>query len=95
MARRHNAVFKKEVDELLQASSFPVVIATEKDGKIRFCVDYLQLNRVMKPDRWPQPKIEEPFDEIADAKVFMTIGFYTGYWQVRMSEEFMEMTTFV
>lgn len=59
MAPRKNAVVKKQFDELFQAEfttpessawSFPVVIATKKDGKLaRFCVDYRQLNRGMNP----------------------------------------------
>lgn len=92
-ALRHNTVVRKEVEELFQASSFPVVIATKRDGIIRFRVDYLQLNKVMKPD--PKPKIQEPFGELLGAKVFTTLESFTGYWQVRMSEEFKEMTIFL
>lgn len=81
MAPKHNAIVRKEVDELLSAGvitpsssawSFPVVIATKKDGRPRFCVNYRQLNRVMKPDRWPLPKIEEIFDDLRGSKVFTT-----------------------
>eukprot|EP00737_Agarophyton_chilense_P004413 gb/GEZJ01005542.1/.p1 GENE.gb/GEZJ01005542.1/~~gb/GEZJ01005542.1/.p1 ORF type:complete len:328 (-),score=34.21 gb/GEZJ01005542.1/:1485-2468(-) len=100
---KYNAIVRKEVDELLQACvitssssawSLPVVIATKKDGRPRFCVDYHQLNRVMKADRWPLPNIEEIFDNLAGAKIFTTLALYTGYWQVQMSESCKDMTIF-
>ena len=77
------------------AWSFPVVIATKKDGKPRFCVDYRTLNQVMKPDRWPLPKIEVIFDDFEGANVFSTLDLFSGYWQVRMAAQCKEVTTFV
>lgn len=100
---RYNEVVIKEVEERLKARirvhssspwSFPVVIATTKDGLPRFCVDYRQLQRVTKPDRWPVPKVEEISNDLAGAVEFTTLGLCTGYCQVRMSAACKEMTTF-
>lgn len=62
------------------AWSFSVVIGTQKDGKPPCCVDYRQLNRLMRPDRLPLPKIEEPFDELSGAKFPKTLDLNTVYW---------------
>ena len=104
MAPKHNEFIRKELDNLLDAGiivpvssawSFPVVIASKKDGTPRFCVDYRSLNRVMKADRWPLPRIEEIFDDLQGCSVFTTLDLFSGYWQVRMAEACKEMTTFV
>ena len=79
----------------VSAWCFPVVIASKKDGRPRFCVDYRALNKVMKADRWPLPKIEEMFDDLQGSKLFASLELFTGYCQVRLSEEGKEMTTFV
>ena len=93
MSPRHNDFIRKELDNLLDAGiitpassawSFPVVIATKKDGTLRFCVDYWSLNRVMKADRWPLPRIEEIFDELSGGSIFTTLDLLSGYWQVKM-----------
>lgn len=74
MTPKHNEVVQREVESMLKAGiitpassawSFPVVIATKKDGKPRFCVDCRILNWKMKADRFPLPKIQEIFDELA------------------------------
>ena len=104
LAPKHNEFVRKELDNLLDAGiivpassawSFPIVIASKKDGSLRFCVDYRSLNRVMKADRWPLPRIEEIFDDLRGSTVFTTLDLFTGYWQVKMSETCKEMTTFV
>lgn len=77
------------------AWSFPVAIATKKDGGPWFCVDYRVLNSRMKADRFPLPKIQEIFDALAGGVFFTTLDFFSGYWQVRMSKCCKEKTTFV
>ena len=104
LAPKHNSIVRKEIDDMLEAGiivpassawSFPVVIASKKDGKHRFCVDYRTLNRVMKADRWPLPKIEEIFDDLEGSTVFTTLDLFSGYWQVKMAEASKEKISFV
>lgn len=59
--------------------SSPVVVATRKDGKPRFCVDFRILNQKMKADRLPLPKIEENFDELSAGVFFTTLDLFSGY----------------
>ena len=101
---RHNGVVREELDKMLEAGiitpsvsawSFPIVIASKKDGKPRFCVDYRTLNRRMKADRWPLLKIEEIFDDLEGSAIFTTLELFSGYWHVQMADKCKEMTTFV
>src|SRR4051794_9956611 len=46
----------------------PVVIAAKKDGGIRFCVDYRELNKVTTKDVYPLPRIDDTIDALNCAK---------------------------
>jgi len=103
MPPTHNVIVKAEIEKMLRAGiirpissewSFPVVIATKKDGKPRFCIDYRLLNQRMFADRWPLPKQLEIFDEMKSAVVFTGLDFFTGYWQFLMALECATYTTF-
>ena len=51
-----------------------MVFAWKKDGSIRFCIDYRNLNRVTIQNRYPLPLIPELMDRLAGAKIFTQIS---------------------
>jgi hypothetical protein len=84
---------KKQLDELV-ASGFikpskspfgaPVLFVKKKDGSMRMCVDYRDLNRITVKNRYPLPRVEELFDRLRGAKYFSKIDLRSGYHQVRI-----------
>ena len=72
----------------------PLVIVTKKDGGIRLCVDYRQLNQVTKFDAYPMPRIEELLDNIGSAEFVTTLDLAKGYWQVPLEPEDRDKTAF-
>jgi hypothetical protein len=42
----------------------------KKDGSLQMCVDYHPLNAVMIKNKYPLPRIDVLFDQLAGAKVF-------------------------
>ena len=44
------------------------IVLVEKDGTVRFCVDYRKVNSVTKLDAYPMPRIEEVLESIGSAK---------------------------
>ena len=50
--------------------STPIVFAKKKDGSIRVCVDYRNINRVTIKNRYPLPLIPELTDRLIGATVF-------------------------
>ena len=86
-----NGIIEKSESEW----AFPLVIVEKRDGGIRLCIDYRELNQVTKYDAYPMPRIEEMLDQIGNAHFITTLDLAKGYWQVPMSEEDKEKTAFV
>lgn len=61
------------------ARYFPILIATTKELKLHFCIDYRTLNQCVKPDRFPLPKIQEVLDELASGIYLMMLDNFSRY----------------
>ena len=73
----------------------PVVVVKKKEGKLRFCVDYRQLNKVTTKDQFPLPRIDDLLDTLGKAKYFSTLDLASGYWQVEIKPEDRPKTAFI
>lgn len=87
---------RDHIKQLLQARiiressspySSPIVLVQKKDGSLRMCVDYRQLNAKTRKDAFPLPRIEESLDALTGAQWFSTLDLASGYNQVEMAEK--------
>jgi hypothetical protein len=72
----------------------PILLVKKKDGMLRLCIDFQQLNKVTLKNKYPLPRIDDLFDQLKDAKIFSKIDLRFGYLQVRINEEDINKTTF-
>jgi len=72
----------------------PVLLVKKKDGSMRLCVDYRQLNKVTIKNRYPLPRIDDLMDQLVGAEVFSKIDLRSGYHQIRVKAEYVFKTAF-
>ena len=73
----------------------PVLFVKKKDGTLRLCIDYRQLNKLTVKNKYHFPRIDSLFDQMRGAKVFSKIDFRFGYHQVRIKDEDIHKTAFM
>ena len=94
---------KKQLEELLEKqfirlSVSPwgalVLLVKKKDGSMRLCVDYRQLNNVTIKNRYPLPRIDDLMDQLVGAEAFCKIDLRSGYYHIRVKAENISKTAF-
>ena len=65
------------------------------DGKWRMCVDFTDLNRACLKDSYLFPRIDTLVGSTARHELLSFIDAFSGYNQIKMSEEAQERTSFV
>ncbi|XP_063438199.1 uncharacterized protein LOC134719148 [Mytilus trossulus] len=71
-----------------------VVLVRKKDGSLRMCVDYRQLNDITIKDSYALPRIEEILDSLGGNTFYTVLDMKSGYHQVEVLEEHKERTAF-
>ncbi|RDY14344.1 Retrovirus-related Pol polyprotein from transposon 17.6, partial [Mucuna pruriens] len=96
---------KEEVEKqwdvgFLAVSNYPqwvanIVPVPKKDGKVRMCVDYRDLNRASSKDNFSLPHIDMLIDNTPCHAFFSFMDDFSEYNQILMAEKDREKTTFV
>ncbi len=56
-----------------------MLFVKKKDGTLRLCIDYRQLNKVTVKNKYLLPRIGDLFDQLKGAGVFLKIDLRSGY----------------
>ena len=72
----------------------PVLFGKNKDGTLRMCIDYRQVNNVKVKKCYPMPRIDDFFDQFQGAAVFSRINLSFGYHQLRIRAADIPKTAF-
>ncbi|KAJ4952203.1 hypothetical protein NE237_029035 [Protea cynaroides] len=70
------------------------VLFVKKDGSVRLCIDYRELNKLTIKNRYPLPRIDDLFDQLQGAKVFSKIDLRSGYHQLKIKDGDIPKTAF-
>ena len=105
--RRIPAQFRDEVQRqilemlrqgIIQESSSPWLVACiyvpKKNGEIRICIDYRELNKRTEKNAYPLPLPDEVQDCLERAQIFSKLDRHKGFWQVPIAAEDCQKTAF-
>jgi len=76
---------KKQLEDLLDKKftrasvtlwGASVLLVKKKDGSMRLCVDYRQLNKVTSKKKYPLPKIDDLMDQLVMVLLEMNMCIY-------------------
>ncbi|WMV25776.1 hypothetical protein MTR67_019161 [Solanum verrucosum] len=71
-----------------------VVFLRKKDGTMRICIDYRQLNKVTVKSKYPIPRSDDLFDQLQGASLFSKIDLRSSYHQMRIRASYIPKTVF-
>jgi hypothetical protein len=72
-----------------------IVPVSEKDGRLRMCVDFRDLNKACLNDDFPLPHIDVLVDNTTGSALMSSMDGFSRYNQIRMAPEDMTKTIFV
>jgi hypothetical protein len=58
-----------------------------KSGEIRFCVDFINLNKCSLKDNYPLPNMDHILQRVVGAHKISLLDGYSGYNQITVYEE--------
>jgi hypothetical protein len=103
MAPKELAELKVQLNELLDkgyihpSSSLwgcTTLFVKKKHQSLRLCIDYRPLNAITIKNKYPLPRIDILFDQLARARVFSMVDLRSGYYQIKIRPEDVPKTTF-
>ena len=97
-------VNEKEIQNLLKAKIIiplgyskwiaNLVVVRKKNGEIRLCVDFRNLNKCSKKDNYPLLKMEHLLQRVLGASFLSFLDGFSGYNQVVVHPDDQEKTMF-
>jgi len=90
-------IVKHDIDKLLvvgfikhveEATWFiPIIVVLKKNGKLKICVDFRELNVFIKKDPYPLPFTDEVINTIVGHEVYTFLDGFYGYHQISITSK--------
>jgi hypothetical protein len=72
-----------------------LTIAPKPNGAIRMCIDLTALNKGVRRETYPMPRVSEMLSRLAEGRIFSKLDANSGFWQVKLDPKARLMTTFI
>ena len=72
----------------------PMLFVKKKDGTLRLCIDYRQLNKLTVKNKYLLPRIDDLFDQLKGSSIYSKINLRSGYHRLRIKDADVHKTTF-
>ena len=102
---RNAAAIKAEIEKLLKVGFiYPVpltewvsnvILVNKKQGTIRFCIDFRDLNKACTKDNFPTPHIDQIINNCAGSVIFSFMDGFSSYNQIEIFPFDQHKTTFI
>lgn len=73
----------------------PIIVVPKDGNQIRLCVDFTKLNESVQRPYFPITSPQSKFARIGKAKFFSKIDLNKGFHQIKLSNAFQKLTTFI
>lgn len=75
----------------------PVTLAYKKDEnrKSRLCIDFRKLNKLVVPECFPFPTIQDVIDKVVNCEYFTVLDINSAFWSITLKEKDREKTSFI
>ena len=71
-----------------------MLFVKKKDGTLLLYIDYRQRNKLTIKNKYLLPRIDDLFDQLKGASIFLKIDLRSGYHQLRIKDVDVHKTTF-
>ncbi|KAL7870752.1 hypothetical protein SRHO_G00082490 [Serrasalmus rhombeus] len=91
----HDLIAQGWVEKSNSPYASPIVCVRKKDGTLRLCIDYRELNRKTQPDRQPIPRVQDIMDSLGGNIWFSLLDQGKAYHQGFMAKDSRPLTAFI
>ena len=85
---------KDIIEDSTAAWLSPIVLVSKPDGSKRLCLDYRGVNKKLKMDIHPLPRLDELVEQTSGQAYYCTLDLKDAYYQLVLDEESRDITTF-
>jgi hypothetical protein len=77
---------KKYIQHFISPAGTSILFILKKDGNLRLCVDYRDLNKIIVKNRHPLPLIGETLNRLNGAAIYTKLDFKKIYYRIRIKK---------
>ena len=85
---------KKIIEPSNSPYSSPIVLVPKPDGRMRFVVDYRNINKSIAVDRYTTPRVEVALSVLHGNKYYSALDLVDAFWSIPLQEESRAITAF-